>query len=87
MANLQVRDTVFCRFIGTESHLLEIFNAIRHTHYTDTSKVLITTLAGSFYSNIKKDISFIDEAVRDTIRYCIDNDVMKNYLLHNERGN
>ena len=84
MANLQVRDTVFCRFIGTESHLLEIFNAIRHTHYTDTSKVLITTLAGSFYSNIKNDISFIDEAVRDTVRYCIDNDVMKNYLLHNE---
>ena len=26
----------------------------------------------------------VDEAVRDTIRYCIDNDVMKNYLLHNE---
>ncbi len=26
----------------------------------------------------------VDEAVRDTIRYCIDNDGMKNYLLHNE---
>ena len=63
MANLQVRDTVFCRFIGTESHLLEIFNAIRHTHYTDTSKVLITTLAGSFYSNIKNDISFMLDAL------------------------
>ena len=63
MANLQVRDTVFCRFIGTESHLLEIFNAIRHTHYTDSSKVLITTLAGSFYSNIKNDISFMLDAL------------------------
>ena len=26
----------------------------------------------------------IDEAVRDTIRYCIDNNVMKDYLQHNE---
>ena len=61
MANLQVRDTVFCRFIGTESNLLEVFNAIRKTGYTDASKVMITTLAGSFYSNIKNDISFIME--------------------------
>ena len=61
MANLQVRDTVFCRFIGTESNLLKVFNAIRKTGYTDASKVMITTLAGSFYSNIKNDISFIME--------------------------
>ena len=61
MANLQVRDMVFCRFIGTESNLLEVFNAIRKTGYTDASKVMITTLAGSFYSNIKNDISFIME--------------------------
>ena len=61
MANLQVRDMVFCRFIGTESNLLKVFNAIRKTGYTDASKVMITTLAGSFYSNIKNDISFIME--------------------------
>ena len=63
MANLQVRDTVFCRFIGTESNLLEVFNAIRKTGYTDASKVMITTLAGSFYSNIKNDISFMLDAL------------------------
>ena len=63
MSNLQVRDTVFCRFIGTESNLLEIFNAIRKTRYTDASKVMITTLAGSFYSNIKNDISFMLDAL------------------------
>ena len=63
MSNLQVRDTVFCRFIGTESNLLEIFNAIRHTRYTDASKVMITTLAGSFYSNLKNDISFMLDAL------------------------
>ena len=63
MANLQVRDTVFCRFIGTESNLLEIFNAIRKTRYTDASKVMITTLAGSFYSNIKNNISFMLDAL------------------------
>ena len=63
MSNLQVRDTVFCRFIGTESNLLEIFNAIRKTRYTDASKVMITTLAGSFYSNLKNDISFMLDAL------------------------
>ena len=63
MSNLQVRDTVFCRFIGTESNLLEIFNAIRNTRYTDASKVMITTLAGSFYSNLKNDISFMLDAL------------------------
>ena len=63
MSNLQVRDTVFCRFIGTESNLLEIFNAIRKTGYTDASKVMITTLAGSFYSNLKNDISFMLDAL------------------------
>ena len=33
---------------------------------------------------LRKQGLTVDEAVRDTIRYCIDNDVMKNYLLHNE---
>ena len=36
------------------------------------------------YKLLRKQGLTVDEAVRDTIRYCIDNDVMKNYLLHNE---
>ena len=36
------------------------------------------------YKLLRKQGLTVDEAVRDTVRYCIDNDVMKNYLLHNE---
>ena len=155
MTNPKVRDTVFCKYMSTEDHLLAVLNAIKGTYYTDSSSITINTLSGSFYSNIKNDISFmldtlimmliehqtirlsdaflapsdklelmvnvynladgmnenlkercrplkeysifsnhykqlrkqqlpIDEAVSKTIRYCIDNNVMKNYLLHNE---
>ena len=52
-ANLQVRDMVFCRFIGTESNLLKVFNAIRKTGYTDASKVMITTIEEAFTATSK----------------------------------
>ena len=59
MTNRKIRDTVFCRYIGTKPHLLELANALKGTQYTDSSKVSINTLEGSFYSNLKNDISFI----------------------------
>ena len=59
MTNRKIRDTVFCRYIGTKPHLLELANALKGTQYTDSSKVNINTLEGSFYSNLKNDISFI----------------------------
>ena len=59
MANRKIRDTVFCRYIGTKPHLLELANALKGTQYTDSSMVNINTLEGSFYSNLKNDISFI----------------------------
>lgn len=63
MTNKKVRDTVFYRYIGTEQHLLELFNAIKGTSYTDASNIKINTLEGSFYSNLKNDISFIHEGL------------------------
>ena len=36
------------------------------------------------YKLLRKQGLTIDEAVRETIRYCIDNNVMKDYLQHNE---
>lgn len=63
MANRNIRDTVFCRYMGTAKHLLELFNAIKGTDYTDASSIRINTLEGSFYCNIKNDISFICEGL------------------------
>ena len=59
MANKKIRDTLFCKYVGTEENLLAISNAIRGTHHTDASGIQINTLKGSFYSNLKNDISFI----------------------------
>ena len=59
MANKKIRDTLFCKYVGTEENLLAISNAIRGTHHTDASEIQINTLKGSFYSNLKNDISFI----------------------------
>lgn len=63
MTNKKIRDTVFCRYIGTNSNLLEVFNAVKGTNYTDISKIQINTLEGSFYSSIKNDISFIHDTL------------------------
>ena len=59
MTNPKVRDTVFCKYMSTRDHLLALLNAIKGTSYTDPSGITINTLSGSFYSNIKNDISFM----------------------------
>ncbi|MBQ2411228.1 MAG: Rpn family recombination-promoting nuclease/putative transposase [Selenomonadaceae bacterium] len=59
MTNKKIRDTLFCKYVGTEQHLLAIANAIRGTHHRDASGIQINTLKGSFYSNLKNDISFV----------------------------
>ena len=42
------------------------------------------SIFSNHYKQLRKQRLPIDEAVSKTIRYCIDNNVMKNYLLHNE---
>ena len=61
MTNRKIRDTVFCHYMSAEQHLLELGNALKGTQYTDPSSITINTLDGSFYSNIKNDISFLME--------------------------
>ena len=59
MKNRNVRDTFFCHFMSTESHLLALCNALNETDYDESSNITINTLEGSFFSNIKNDISFL----------------------------
>lgn len=58
MTNRKIRDTVFCHFMSNESHLLSLCNALNDTGYDESSDITINTLEGSFFSNIKNDISF-----------------------------
>ena len=59
MTNRKIRDTVFCHFMSNESHLLSLCNALNDTVYNESSNITINTLEGSFFSNIKNDISFL----------------------------
>mgnify|MGYP002671781130 FL=1 len=59
MTNRKIRDTVFCHFMSNESHLLSLCNALNNTGYDESSDITINTLEGSFFSNIKNDISFL----------------------------
>ena len=59
MTNRKVRDTVFCHFKSTEAHLLALCNALNGTKYGESTDITINTLEGSFFINIKNDISFL----------------------------
>ena len=59
MTNRKIRDTVFCHFMSNESHLLSLCNALNDAGYDESSNITINTLEGSFFSNIKNDISFL----------------------------
>ena len=61
MTNRKIRDTLFCRFMGTEQNLLSLYNALNDTNYSPAASIAINTLKGSFFSNIKNDISFLME--------------------------
>ena len=56
-ANVQYRNSVFCSYFQDTPRLMSLCNAVLNTNYTDTSQLEITTLEGTFFSNIKNDIS------------------------------
>ena len=58
MTNRKIRDTVFCHYMATESHLLELFNALNDTHFRNSSNVNINTLEGSFSVILKMTFLF-----------------------------
>lgn len=59
MPNHQVRDTVFRDYFNNTERLLSLGNALLGTNYTDSSSIVINTLDGNLYNNIKNDISFL----------------------------
>ena len=60
-ANVQhnYKDTVFRMLFQEKENLLELYNALNGTDYTDTSGLEITTLENAVYMNYKNDISFV----------------------------
>ena len=57
--NKNYKDTVFRRLFSDKANLLELYNAINKTNYTDPDALTIKTLKGMVFLNMKNDVSFL----------------------------
>ena len=60
--NRQHKDRVFCMIFGYEkykSNLLNLYNALNNTHYTNLDDLEITTMENAVYMSMKNDVSCI----------------------------
>ncbi len=55
------KDTVFCMLYQDKHNLLELYNALNNSNYTNVDELMITTLNGSIYIKYKNDASFVFE--------------------------
>lgn len=53
------RDKLFRYIFRNKRDLLELYNAVNNTHYTDEEALEITTLEDVIYLSMKNDLSFI----------------------------
>ena len=53
------KDTVFRMLFNEKKNLLNLYNALNRTTYTNTDDLEITTLENAVYMNYKNDISFV----------------------------
>ncbi len=53
------KDTVFRMLFKEKKNLLNLYNALNRTTYTNTDDLEITTLENAVYMNYKNDISFV----------------------------
>ncbi|MCL2026504.1 MAG: Rpn family recombination-promoting nuclease/putative transposase, partial [Leptospirales bacterium] len=58
-ANKKYKDSLFRHLFNSEEKLLELYNAIAGTNYTDKNDVIINTLEDVLFKGMKNDISFI----------------------------
>ena len=57
--NRNYKDRLFRLVFREKKDLLDLYNAIRGTNYTDTEALEINTLEGALYMKMKNDISFL----------------------------
>ena len=60
--NRQHKDRIFCMIFGYEKYkrnLLDLYNALNNTHYTNLDDLEITTMENAVYMSMKNDVSCI----------------------------
>ena len=53
------KDTLFRMIFGEKQGLLQLYNALNGTHYTDEKDLEVVTLENAIYMNLKNDVAFI----------------------------
>ena len=56
---VRFRDNVFCMLFREKKNLLELYNALNDTDYTNEDDLAVTTLQGGVYMKYKNDASFV----------------------------
>ena len=59
--NRGYKDSVFTTLFNSEEKMLELYNAINKTSYTDLSKIKVRTLTDVLYKALKNDLAFTYE--------------------------
>ena len=58
-ANRQYKSTLFCMLFRDKKSLLELYNAVNHSHYTDPEALETATLENAIYMSMKNDLAFL----------------------------
>lgn len=58
-AERNYKDTVFKMLFSNKEKLLELYNGINGTNYTDADDIRINTLENAVYMNVKNDVSYV----------------------------
>ena len=56
---VKYKDNVFCMLYREKENLLELYNALRGSNYTNVDDLQVTTLNGGSYMKYKNDASFV----------------------------
>lgn len=58
-AKREYKDSLFRMIFNDREKLLELYNAVNDTHYTDAEELQIVTLENAIYMNMKNDLAFL----------------------------
>ena len=59
IANRQYKSTIFAMLFQDKKRLLELYNALNGTHYTDPALLEVNTLENAIYLGMQNDLSFL----------------------------
>ena len=57
--NRQFKDRLFISLFGRKENILDLYNAINGTDYTDSQDIEITTIENVIYMGMKNDVAFL----------------------------